>query len=463
MHGRVDSVITLPRWQVPPRALEQLVRALSVPNPAARGYRRQRFHTEPERLYFTEEDATTLTIPRGAVDDVRCVLAQHGVRIDFEDQRVLPTERLDNLAMPLLRGYQREAVDRFVRATQGVLVLPTGAGKTRCVLGVIATLATPTLILLQSTDLATQWKTELATLLGIEAGVVGDGDVDIRPVTIGLVQALARWPVADLDSFLGRFGLLVAEEGHHVAAPQVRSIVHRCPAKYRLGVTATPEREDGLGPVVRFFLGPELVRVAHDDLVEQGVLVRPSVQTLETAFEFPYAGPEDYPEFLTALALDVPRAQQIARAIATEVAAGHACLALAGRRDYCVVLARQLAELGVASEVLTSEVTRPRRARVLARARQGEVPVLIATQLLDEGVDVPRLSRVFLAWPSKARGRTIQRVGRVMRPHPAKPDAFVIDVVDRRVAPLARQAARRAALYRQVFGATPRPLRAPGA
>jgi superfamily II DNA or RNA helicase len=462
MHGRVDSVITLPRWQVPPRALEQLVRALSVPNPASRGYRRQRFHTEPERLYFTEEDATTLTIPRGAVDDVRRVLAQHGVRIDFEDQRVLPTERLDNLAMPLLRGYQREAVDTFVRATQGVLVLPTGAGKTRCVLGVIATLATPTLILLQSTDLATQWKTELATLLGIEAGVVGDGDVDIRPVTIGLVQALARWPVADLDSFLGRFGLLVAEEGHHVAAPQVRSIVHRCPAKYRLGVTATPEREDGLGPVVRFFLGPELVRVAHDDLVEQGVLVRPSVQTLETAFEFPYAGPEDYPEFLTALALDVPRAQQIARAIATEVAAGHACLALAGRRDYCVVLARQLAELGVASEVLTSEVTRARRAQILDGARQGEVPVLIATQLADEGLDVPRLSRVLLAWPSKARGRTIQRVGRVMRPHPDKPDALVIDVVDRRVAPLARQAARRAALYRQVLGTKPMPFQQAG-
>jgi superfamily II DNA or RNA helicase len=99
----------------------------------------------------------------------------------------------------------------------------------------------------------------------------------------------------------------------------------------------------------------------------------------------------------------------------------------------------------------------------LDRARQGEVPVLIATQLLDEGVDIPCLSRVFLAWPSKARGRTIQRVGRVMRPHPDKPDARVIDVVDRRVAPLARQAARRATLYRQVLGATPTPLPAPGA
>ena len=52
---------------------------------------------------------------------------------------------------------------------------------------------------------------------------------------------------------------------------------------------------------------------------------------------------------------------------------------------------------------------------------------MIATQLADEGLDVPLLSRVFLAWPSKAHGRTVQRIGRVMRPHPDKPDALVVD------------------------------------
>lgn len=456
MRGRVDSAITLPRTQLPPRAVEQLVRALSVPNPAVRRFgRRPRFSAEPERIYMVEETPTTLRVPRGAVDEVRRVLAASGIALTFDDHRVLPDERLDIAMMPLLRDYQRDAVDAFVRATQGVLVLPTGAGKTRVVTGIIARLATPTLILLQSTDLAVQWKAELAATLGIEAGVIGDGTVNVHPVTIGLVQALARWSDSDREAFLARFGLLVVDEAHHAAGAQLRSIVHRCPAKYRLGVTATPEREDGLGPMLRFYLGPELIRIQHDELVEQGVLVRPEVRVLESAFEFAYGGPEDFADLLTALALDRPRAQLIAAAIAAEVRAGHVALVLAGRRDYCATLARELATLNVASEVLTSAVPRAQRAAVLERARRGELPVLIATSLADEGLDVPRLSRVFLAWPSKARGRTLQRIGRVMRPHPDKPDAIVIDVNDRRVAPLARQAARRASLYRQVLGAKP--------
>ena len=456
MRGRVDAAITLPRSQMPAGVAERIVRAISVPNPAARSFRRRRrFNSEPDRLYLVEETPTTLRIPRGAVDEVRRALAPYRIPLVFDDHRVLPAARLPVEATPLLRDYQHEAVDLFAQATQGVLVLPTGAGKTRVVMGVVAKLATPTLVLLQSTDLAAQWKTEFASTLGLDAGVIGDGESDVRPVTVALVQALVRWSDVEREALLRRFGLVVVDEAHHVASLQLRSMVDRCPAKYRLGITATPEREDGLSPALRFYLGPELMRVPHDELVEQRVLVRPSVRVLETEFDFPYTGPEDLHALLAALAADEPRARAIAAAIAAEVAGGHVCLVLAGRRDYCATLASELAKLGVATEVLTSRVSRKKRGGVLERARRGEVPVLIATSLADEGLDVPRLSRVFLAWPGKARGRTLQRIGRVMRPHASKDDAVVIDVVDRLVLPLARQASRRASIYRRVLGVRP--------
>jgi superfamily II DNA or RNA helicase len=80
------------------------------------------------------------------------------------------------------------------------------------------------------------------------------------------------------------------------------------------------------------------------------------------------------------------------------------------------------------------------------------VPVLVATSLADEGLDLPRLSRVFLAFPSRAKGRTVQRLGRLMRPHPEKRRPLLVDFVDSRVPLLRRQHNERRRLYDAVLG-----------
>jgi superfamily II DNA or RNA helicase len=78
--------------------------------------------------------------------------------------------------------------------------------------------------------------------------------------------------------------------------------------------------------------------------------------------------------------------------------------------------------------------------------------VLVATSLADEGLDLPRLSRVFLAYPSRARGRTVQRLGRLMRPHVDKGMPALVDFVDRKVPILRRQHIDRRRLYAEVLG-----------
>jgi superfamily II DNA or RNA helicase len=77
---------------------------------------------------------------------------------------------------------------------------------------------------------------------------------------------------------------------------------------------------------------------------------------------------------------------------------------------------------------------------------------VVATSLADEGLDLPRLSRVFLVYPGRARGRTVQRLGRLMRPHPGKQDAVLFDFVDRRVPLLRRHHHERRRLYAEVLG-----------
>jgi superfamily II DNA or RNA helicase len=131
---------------------------------------------------------------------------------------------------------------------------------------------------------------------------------------------------------------------------------------------------------------------------------------------------------------------------------------LSGRVDHCELLCALIRQRGVQAELLIGTVKKERRTALLAGARAGVVPVLVATTLADEGLDVPALSRVFLTYPGRARGRTLQRLGRLMRTHPGKDDAVLFDFVDRKVAILRRHHVERRRLYAEVLGTPPEAL-----
>jgi len=457
----IASGLVLPCRQVPHRMRAQLYEELSMPNPEFAKRRRLNLSTHfvPARLYFIEEKDGFIRLPRGAMTKLWELCFDNDVDLRFDDRTVLPAERLPELPMPRLRDYQRAAVDRFVEATLGLFVLPTGAGKTMTALGAIARLRTPALVLVGSRDLAVQWREQISSVLGIKADLIAGGvrqsstrNAEPARVTVALAQALARWEPAHLDALLERQGLLVVDESHHVPATLFRSVVDRCPARYRLGLTATPDREDGLGPAVQLYLGWPLAKVTHAELAAAGHLMVPTVRVLETAFSYPFGGKTEWAPMMNALVADGPRNRLIVDAVAAQARAGQSCLVLSGRKDHCTVLAESLQVRGVGAAVLTSDVAKKRRIELLEEARQGRLPVLVATSLADEGLDLPILSRVFLTYPSKAQGRTIQRLGRILRPHPAKNDAVVIDVVDSRVGVLRRHAAERRRAYEQVLG-----------
>lgn len=456
MRVRVDACLHVGRGELPEKLLERLRGALSFPNPAYLDRLRLGLHPggEPELLCLVEEDDGEVLLPRGAIHVLRRLAAIDEVAVECEDRRVLPEARLPELPSPPLRDYQRVAVERFTTITQGTVVIPCGGGKTRVGIGTIARLRTPTVILVHTLDLAEQWRGELNALVGVNAGLVGDGEVSASTVTVAVIQALARWPLLELEAFLGRFGLVILDEAHHVAASTFRGLIGRCPARYRLGLTATPEREDGLTPLLELFLGEPLAVISHEELISAGVLTLPEIRSIETDFTYPYGGADDYAPMLAALATDEDRNALIAKTIAGEARAGHSCLVLSGRVDHCEDLVRRLNAANIGAALLTGRVGKERRKELLDQARAGHLAVLVATSLADEGLDLPRLSRVFLVYPGRARGRTMQRLGRLMRPHPEKASAVLFDFVDRRVPILRRHHVDRRRLYREVLGTT---------
>ena len=447
----VDSMIRISALGMPPKALALIQRALTFPNPEY--VKRVRFDrwvgATPEEICLVRESRQGhIVLPRGSVGVLRNAAARAGELVRFEDRRLLG----DGTNYPFrleLRDYQADAVATLVAGTQGCAVLPCGAGKTIIGVGIISKTGQSAIILVHTKDLLEQWTETIRSVLGIEPGVVAEGVFEPRRVTVGMVQSLVALDARTLSELGGRFGLLIADEGHHLPAASYQRLLPFFPAKYRFALTATPDRPDGLTPLMLYGIGPILVTVDHQQLVDGGHLVLPEIRVVDTGCH-PVA--DTYAKVVSELIADPERNQTIVDLACRHAEAGHTTLVLSNRVTHCRRLAGLISDWGTPAEALTGSVVKKKRKETLQQFREGSIKVLCATSLADEGLDIERLSRLILATPARAEGRTIQRLGRLMRPHPGKGTPVLYDLVDEH--PMARRqhAARRTA-YRKVLGA----------
>jgi superfamily II DNA or RNA helicase len=292
----------------------------------------------------------------------------------------------------------------------------------------IAARRRPALILVHTTDLLAQWVENLRALLGVEPGILGGGRRTFAPVTVGMIQTLGRDP-GTLAEAAGRFGLVLLDECHHAPAASFAAVANALPAAFRYGLTATPERADGLAPLMAAVVGPMRATVPPADLEEAGVRVRPVLRGSGASPALP----------------STPRSGSIwwvpgrvghsdgiilreARALLAE---GRTVLILAPRVAQAETLAEALAEGGPSDVgILHGRMRRAERAATLEAVRSGAVRGLVATTVADEGLDLPSLDGLLLASPGRAGGRTEQRIGRIMRSLRGKRVPVVVDLVD---------------------------------
>ena len=173
--------------------------------------------------------------------------------IDKEyDDRCLELLELPELKLehPPLRSYQKEAIEAWIQEKWGTVVLPTGAGKTLVALKIIELMNVPTLIVTPTLELVSQWERNIKDGFGYEPGIYTGEVKDVRGITI------TTYASAYLSTeYLGnKFLLVVFDEVHHLPSPSYSQIGEYLLAPYRLGLTATFEREDGLHKIA-----PELV------------------------------------------------------------------------------------------------------------------------------------------------------------------------------------------------------------
>jgi len=172
---------------------------------------------------------------------------------------VEPPARLSwrNVDLPALRPEQEQALLAWREAKgRGVVVMPTGTGKTEVALAAMVRSRVSTLVVAPVRDLMYQWHQRILRGLGHDAGIVGDSLFNLKPVTVTTYDS-AYLHMAEMGS---RFGLIIFDEVHHLPGRSYRDAAVLCAAPFRLGLTATPHRSDGREADLNDLVGPIVFR-----------------------------------------------------------------------------------------------------------------------------------------------------------------------------------------------------------
>jgi superfamily II DNA or RNA helicase len=164
-------------------------------------------------------------------------------------------------ALPPLRADQQAAIDAWEAAGgRGVVVKPTGTGKTEIALAIVARHRAPTLVVAPLRDLMYQWQRRIRQGLGFEAGVLGDGRREVWPVTVTTYDS--AW--IHMKEIGNRYRLIVYDEVHHLPGPVQHESALDCLAPLRLGLSATPRRADGRDVLLADLIGPTVYEETLD-------------------------------------------------------------------------------------------------------------------------------------------------------------------------------------------------------
>ena len=396
-------------------------------------------------------NSATWTFPLGLADRITRILqdSQIPYSIERECHSVAHGTAFDGGVGVEIRPYQREATEIALRAQRGILQVATGGGKTVIGANIIATVSLPTLFIVHTKDLLYQAKESFEGVLGVEIGQIGDGIVDPKMITVATMQSLCilgkkklkEWdtmeqemPQSQINIQLAKktmeeAKLIVWDEVHRVAcdmALEVSTMITN--AFYWIGLSASPWRDDNADLLLEAIIGPTVYKLSASDLIRQGYLVPPIIR-MKKIMPVTLAG--TYHQLYRVNVVDnMARNQQIVDDAISLVEQGFPTLILVKQIKHGKILQKLLKDQFGPVEFISGTDYTEKRNSTIKQMRDGEIDLLIASTIADEGLDIKRLGAVILAGGGKSSTRALQRVGRVIRPYENKTHAVVIDYAD---------------------------------
>ncbi len=382
----------------------------------------------------------------------RLVLGLRQLALAYEDQaRAYPALDFGLRVQRAPRPFQSEALAAFKQARgRGLVVLPTGAGKSHVAVLAIDHYRRSTLVVAPTLALVQQWYDLLRASFGVEVGVVGGGEYQLHPLTVTTYDSA----YLHMENLGARFGFVVFDECHHLPAEAYAMAARQCLAPYRLGLTATLERADGREALLHELVGPvvyrkEIVELSGEYLADYEteqitISLSPSERAEYESERAIYTGflraqgirmssPQGWQEFIQRASRGTAgrRALQAYRrqrelALAAPAKLDYLELLIETHRDDLMLVFTQdnATAYQVSRRFLVPAITHQtkvsERSQILERFSQRKYRVVVTSKVLNEGVDVPEANVAVVISGSASVREHVQRLGRILRQREGK-------------------------------------------
>lgn len=412
---------------------------LIIPNPQYRTKERRGLWlgNTPKHLWLYHVDGSDLIVPIGAGKQVRQFLSEKDrISVHLADNGIL-----DYKGTIPLYDYQKEAVEAMQHASCGILQSPCGSGKTQMGIALAAGLGRKTLWVTHTQDLLIQSKARAEQYFPAKTlGTITAGKVQVGShITFATVQTLCK---INLEQFRYTWDVVIVDECHRLAGSPTQvtmfyKVINSLAARHKYGLSATVYRSDGMIKSTFAVLGPVIYKVPDeavaDKIMQVRILQRNTGITISSSC-LDTDGTLDYNELLSYLGGNRERNGVIVQDLVSQK--GHSCLILASRLEQLRNIKDLLPDELRCSSVMidgsmTSKKGKAEREAAIEDMRNGRKKILFASfGVAKEGLDIPRLDRLFLVSPQKDYAIVTQSVGRITRKAEGKTDAVCYDYVD---------------------------------
>ena len=407
----------------------------------------------PKQLFLYSMNGNDLILPFGCL---RAILPL----LEGDLKKLFKTpKKVDFGGKVPLYGYQEEAVGAMLINHYGILQSPAGSGKTQMGIALACDLGVKTLWLTHTKDLLTQSKARAEQYIDPSMlGTITEGKVNIgQSMTFATIQTMCK---LDLDQYRDEWDCIIVDECHRVsgtptAVTQFSKVLNTLRARHKYGLSATVHRADGLIKATYAMIG-EVVWTVPDESVKSRVMTidvfpKGTGVGLNPCF-LNTDGTVNYAKMITYLTEHEERNQLILDDLKEN--RDHFNLVLSERVDHLKYLYSQLPpalkrQAAVIDGKMTTKTLKAEREQAIEDMRTGDKRYLFATySLAKEGLDIPRLDRLYLATPQKDYAVIVQSVGRVARTFEGKQQPLVFDYVDS-IKSLIKSYKKRCASYRK--------------
>lgn len=342
-----------------------------------------------------------------------------------------------------LRDYQNEALERWLIQKKGIIILPTGSGKTILAIKIIEEINSPTFIIVPTLDLVNQWKEELEKAFDLKIGEFTGKKKNVQPITISTYNS------AFINAaYLGnKFKLLIFDEVHHLPSEGFKQIAEMFASPFRLGLTATYERSDGLHEELPRLIGGIIYEKKVDDLTGKYLsnydIIRISIDLTEEERIHYNNHIEIFKNFLISRHIKIRSNSDFKKLIMRsgyDLDARKAILSrnqavniaynsrnkiekirdLLNKEDRIIIFTRYNNMVYEISRkflipCITYKTPNKERKEILKKFKKGIYTAIISSQVLDEGIDVPEANIGIIISGTGSSRQFIQRLGRLLR------------------------------------------------